>query len=67
MILFFLSAKIFTGSPRSFGSDTAAFGMMYNNMQHPSGTATDYYGRTQGKGDESYQTKFININLPSSL
>lgn len=25
---------------------------MYNSMQHPSGTATDYYGRTQGKGDQ---------------
>lgn len=48
-------------------------------MQHPSGTATDYYGRTQGKGDQksayspkktktkakttNKQTKNTNLNV----
>lgn len=48
----------FTGSPRSY-PDTAAFsGMMFNNNNsnnnsniHPSGQASDYYSRTQGKGE----------------
>lgn len=56
-----------TGSPRSY-PDTAAYGgMMYNTM-HPSGTASDYYGRTQGKDDQNHIKKFTKIyHLPTDL
>lgn len=62
-----LFSNKFTGSPRSFGQDTGAFGMMYNSMQHPSGTASDYYGRTQGKGDHQHTHKKVQPNESSKF
>jgi hypothetical protein len=44
-----ITKAIFTGSPRPYGhgTDTTGYGMMYNNMQHASGTPNDFYGRAQ--------------------
>lgn len=35
---------------------------MYNNM-HPSGTANDYYGRTQGKGEQKKNKSKTHLSI----
>lgn len=58
--LYLLFLNNSTGSPRPYGGppDSSPYGLMYNNMQHSSGTPGDYYSRnTTGKGD--HQTKQI--------